>query len=151
MCIEYFCAFPCINKIQRVHEGYTAWKVSVFGVIPVRIQFECGKIRTRITPNTGTFSSVIGLICAKIKAKISKSINITLEPFWTRIILYFKVFNTITSYPQSSSFINLTLTSTSYSIYFSVEIVFETLFLAEREFWMVCCHAISFKPSQNLQ
>ena len=151
MCIEYFCAFPCINMTQRVHEGYTEWKVSVFGVIPVRIQFECGKIRTRITPNTGTFYSVIGLICTKIKAKISKSIDITLEPFWTRIILYFKVFNTITSYPQSSSFINLTLTSTSYSIYISVETVFEILFLAERGFWMVCCHAISFKPSQNLQ
>ena len=29
-------------------------KVSVFGVIPVRVQFECRKVRTRITPNTDT-------------------------------------------------------------------------------------------------
>ena len=53
----------------------TAWKVSVFGVILVRIfphsdwkterfsvsfriQPECGKIRARITPNTGTFYAV---------------------------------------------------------------------------------------------
>ena len=50
----------------------TAWKVSVFGVIHVRIfphsnwirevslriQSEYGKIRTRITPNTDTFHTV---------------------------------------------------------------------------------------------
>ena len=33
-------------------------KVSVFGVILVRIQSECGKIRTTITPNTDTFHAV---------------------------------------------------------------------------------------------
>ena len=33
---------------------YHCEKVSVFGVILVRIQSECGKIRTRITPNTDT-------------------------------------------------------------------------------------------------
>ena len=32
--------------------------MSVFGVIPVRIQSESGKIRTRITPNTDTFHAV---------------------------------------------------------------------------------------------
>ena len=32
-----------------------AWKVSVLGVILVRIQSEWGKIPTRITPNTDTF------------------------------------------------------------------------------------------------
>ena len=36
----------------------TASKVSVFEVILVRIQSECGKIRTRITPNTDTFYAV---------------------------------------------------------------------------------------------
>ena len=35
-----------------------AWKVSVFGVILVRIQSEWEKIRTRITPNTDTFYAV---------------------------------------------------------------------------------------------
>ena len=36
----------------------TAQKVSVFGVILVRIQSECGKTRTRITPNTDAFHPV---------------------------------------------------------------------------------------------
>ena len=36
----------------------TAWKVSAFGVILIRAQSECGKIRTRITPNTDTFYAV---------------------------------------------------------------------------------------------
>ena len=58
------------------HFSNTAWKVSVFGVILVRvfphsnwvslriqsksfrIKSECGKIRTRITPNTGNFYAV---------------------------------------------------------------------------------------------
>ena len=30
-------------------------KVSVFGVILVRIQFECGRIQSRITPSSDTF------------------------------------------------------------------------------------------------
>ena len=57
---------------------YTAWKVSVFWVIldrifphsdwirrdtpysvSLRIQSECGKMRTRITPNTDTFYEVV--------------------------------------------------------------------------------------------
>ena len=33
-------------------------QVSVFGVILIRIHSECRKIRTRITPNTGTFYAV---------------------------------------------------------------------------------------------
>ena len=33
---------------------HTAQKASVFGVILVRIQSKCGKIRTRITPNMDT-------------------------------------------------------------------------------------------------
>ena len=32
--------------------------MSVYGIILVRIQFECTKIRTRITPNTDTFHAV---------------------------------------------------------------------------------------------
>ena len=36
----------------------TAQKVSVFGAILVRIQSECGKMLTRITPNTDTFHAV---------------------------------------------------------------------------------------------
>ena len=34
------------------------WKVSVFGVIMVRIQSECGKMWTRITSNMDTFYAV---------------------------------------------------------------------------------------------
>ena len=37
-------------------ETHIAWKTSVFGII----QFECGKMRTRITPNTDTFYAVSG-------------------------------------------------------------------------------------------
>ena len=39
--------------------SFTAWKVSVFGVILVRIQSKWGKIRTRITTNTDTFFAAI--------------------------------------------------------------------------------------------
>ena len=37
----------------------TAWKRSRFGVFLVRLQFECGKIRTKKTPNTDNFHAVI--------------------------------------------------------------------------------------------
>ena len=59
-----------VSEYARVL-NITAWKVSVFGVILVRIfsyshwigvslriQSKCGKIRTRITPNTDTFYAV---------------------------------------------------------------------------------------------
>ena len=36
---------------------YAAWKMSLFGVV----QSECGKMRTRTTPNTDTFYAVLGL------------------------------------------------------------------------------------------
>ena len=39
--------------------SFTAWKVSVFGIILVRIQSKWGKIRTRITTNTDTFFAAI--------------------------------------------------------------------------------------------
>ena len=35
-----------------------AYKVSAFRVLLIRIQSECGKIRTRKTPNTDTFGAV---------------------------------------------------------------------------------------------
>ena len=50
---EVFCQTPC------GHWNFTAWKVSaVFGIFLVRIQSECGKIRIKKTPNTGTFHAV---------------------------------------------------------------------------------------------
>ena len=55
----------CIKKHLATLEAQFMKKLSntlreesVFGVILVRIQYECGKIRTRITPNTGTFYTV---------------------------------------------------------------------------------------------
>ena len=36
--------------------------MSIFGVILVRIQSKCGKIRTRVTPNTETFHAVISFL-----------------------------------------------------------------------------------------
>ena len=52
-----------------MHIEHTAWKVSVFGVIlvvfppwieygEIRSKFQCGKMRTRIIPNTDTFYAV---------------------------------------------------------------------------------------------
>ena len=38
---------------------YTAWKISLFGIFLVRINSECGKIRSRKTPNTDTFHEVL--------------------------------------------------------------------------------------------
>ena len=47
-----------------MNETSSAGTVSVFGVILVSlIQFECGKIRTRITPNTDTFYGVQERLC----------------------------------------------------------------------------------------
>ena len=65
--------FGFVRQFWLVSTPYTAWKVSVFGVILVRIfkhsewiprvslriQSECGKIWTRITPNTDTFYIVL--------------------------------------------------------------------------------------------
>ena len=45
----------------KTAELVTAQKVSIFGAIMVRIlriQSECGRMRTRITPNTDTFHAV---------------------------------------------------------------------------------------------
>ena len=64
-CSEYW---TTTNFPQTV--SFTAWEVSVFGVILVRIfphsdwirrdtEYECGKLRTRIAPNTDTFHTVL--------------------------------------------------------------------------------------------
>ena len=55
--------------------SFNAWKVSVFGVFlvrvfsPFRIQSDCGKIRTRKTPNTDTFYAVIRMHFSEIWLK----------------------------------------------------------------------------------
>ena len=54
--ICYFCLF--VDSIIFSRGINRVWKVPVFGVILVCIQSECGKIRTRITPNTDTFYAV---------------------------------------------------------------------------------------------
>ena len=57
--ICYFCLF--VDSIIFSRGINRVWKVPVFGVILVCIQSECGKIRTRITPNTDTFYAVNNL------------------------------------------------------------------------------------------
>ena len=69
---------------------FAAWKVSVFGVILVHIfqhldwmwteciQSECGKMRTRITPNTDTFYAVFGNV--RWETLIGKNWFIKLKP-----------------------------------------------------------------------
>ena len=48
-----------LDVVQGSCGTYTVWKTSLFGVILVRIQSECRKIWTRITPNTDTFYPVV--------------------------------------------------------------------------------------------
>ena len=57
--------FTCMLLFKN--KCVTAQKVSVFGVILVRIQFECGKMRTRITSNTDTFHAVC---CTSVSSMI---------------------------------------------------------------------------------
>ena len=64
--------------------------MSVFGVILVSIQSKCGKIQTRITPNTDTFHAVYAIVCRKtLLIKIS-DLDENLRNFSpnTRIVLY---------------------------------------------------------------
>ena len=61
----YFTFSSLIYDLFQVLRFNTVWKVSVFGVILVRIQSECGKIQTRITPNTDTFYAVQSLQITK--------------------------------------------------------------------------------------
>ena len=57
-----------------ISRAVTAWKMSVFGVILVRIQSECVKIRTRKTPNTVNFYAVRGVNnCKKEKRFVALS------------------------------------------------------------------------------
>ena len=66
----------------RTTSTYTAWKVSKYGVfsgpyfsafglnterygVSLRIQSECGKMQTRITPNTDTFYAVLPFLYIK--------------------------------------------------------------------------------------
>ena len=52
----------CVKSI-RIRSYYGSY-FSAFGLnkerhgVSIRIQFECGKMRTRITPNTDTFHAV---------------------------------------------------------------------------------------------
>ena len=49
---------PFSTPWSAIERRTTAEKVPMFGVILVRIHSKCGKIRTRITPNTDTFQVV---------------------------------------------------------------------------------------------
>ena len=75
---------PVIKK--KTSQNQTAWKVSVFGIILVRIiphsdwievshriQPECRKMRTRIAPNTDTFYAVLVLLRPERKIKQSSN------------------------------------------------------------------------------
>ena len=57
--IVLYITFSFFKKnISHLKVAITAWKMTVFGVILVRIKPECGKVWTRITPNTDTFYAV---------------------------------------------------------------------------------------------
>ena len=46
-----------MERVKETAERKFSWKVPVFGVILVRIQYERGKMQTRITLNKDTFYS----------------------------------------------------------------------------------------------
>ena len=46
-----------MERVKETAERKFSWKVPVFGVILVRIQYERGKMHTRITLNKDTFYS----------------------------------------------------------------------------------------------
>ena len=83
---------------------FTAWKLSVFGVILIgisphsdwirrvslRIQSGCGKMRTRVTPNTDTFWTVI-LIQWKTKSGTLTNFEYTFWQKWWWNINYRKL------------------------------------------------------------
>ena len=51
--------------------------MSVFGVILVRIQSECGKMRTRITPKTDIFYAVFVIVAPRSEDRCKVLINIS--------------------------------------------------------------------------
>ena len=55
-----------IDVVAQIAYFCTAWKVSVFLVFLILIQSECGKMRTRKTPNTETFYTVLRLLEGRI-------------------------------------------------------------------------------------
>ena len=62
----------CVKSVRV--QGYSGQHFPAFGLnteryrVSLRIQSECGKIRTRITPNTDTFHAVInGTIPVRLK------------------------------------------------------------------------------------
>ena len=58
--LSFFCKFLSNElKLSALAKNFTTWKVSVLEVFLVRIQSECGKIRTRRTPNKDTFYAVL--------------------------------------------------------------------------------------------
>ena len=59
----------------------TAWKVSVFEVFAVRIQPECGKMRTRKTPNTNTFHSVLLFVFSGLMKMVAACFYLSLVGF----------------------------------------------------------------------
>ena len=67
--------------------------MSLFGVVLVRIQSECGKMWTRITPNTDTFHVVIVLF--KNNNAYSKLATKTIERRQWRISLFTAKFEII--------------------------------------------------------
>ena len=86
-------------------EKFTAWKVSKYGVFSVpyfpafglnteryvslRIQSECGKMRTRITPNTDTFQAVdiLAKQCFRKNFSTLPIIAFHKIPEWTKLMV----------------------------------------------------------------
>ena len=73
--------------LKRNGRDIIAQKVSVFGVILVRIQSECGKIQTGITPNTDTFHAVLIRATMSFHQLVSKKLlqSVTLNTIWEDI------------------------------------------------------------------
>ena len=90
---------PAVHYVKRVYiRGYSGPHFPAFGLnrdrhwVSLHIQSECGKIRTRITPNTDTFHVVIGNKClATPKKKKKKTLQNLQNMQICRLIYFLKI------------------------------------------------------------
>ena len=78
----YFYTYHCVKSVRiRSYSGpyFPAFGLNTEDTVSLRIQSECGKIRTRITPNTDTFH--VGYVRSYLQSEVFS---------WKRICLITK-------------------------------------------------------------
>ena len=108
--------------------------MSVFWVILVRIQYKCGKLRTRITPNTDTFYAVTRVRSHNQEfssPKITSHVGSISPKIISHLINFFLIFTVDTHLPPSISYLQL-------KFYRRIDVSFVQLLL-----WVFFCSWIS--------